>query len=393
MRYVAGNRLTLLTNGEQYFPALVEAIDAASEEIFLETYIFADDETGSLVADALARAAARGVRVHLLVDGFGARDLAPRFGEMLIGAGAKILVFRPNVSPWRLQRGRLRRMHRKLASIDARIAFVGGINVIDDYDTPEYAPPRFDYTVRIAGPLAPEVHAAAARLWAQVSWATFGRRWRALSGMVREVGAPAQQASAPPVGGQRAALVLRDSLRHRSDIEEAYLSLIASAREEIVIASAYFFPGRRFRQALTQAAARGVRVVLLLQGRVEYLIAHYAAQALYGALLDAGVEIHEYHRSFLHAKVAVFDRRTASVGSSNIDPFSLLLAREANVFVDDPGFALELRESLESAMREGARALPPLQWKRQPVWRRAGIWLAYGIARLLMSFAGHERYH
>jgi len=393
MRFVDGNRLTLLTNGEQYFPALVEAIDGAREEVFLETYLFADDQTGSLVADALARAAARGVRVHLLVDGFGARDFAPRFAEMLARAGARVLVFRPMVNPWRLRRGRLRRMHRKLAAIDARTAFVGGINVIDDYDTPELTPPRFDYTVLIDGPLAPEVRAAAARLWAQVSWATSGRRWRALASLARKAGARGARMEAAPTGSQRAALVLRDSLRHRTDIEEAYLSLIASAREEIMIASAYFFPGRRFRHALVQAAARGVRVVLLLQGRVEYLIAHYASRALYGALLDAGIEIHEYHRSFLHAKVAVFDRRTASVGSSNIDPFSLLLAREANVFIDDAGFALELRASLETAMREGAHELPPRQWKRQPIWRRAGIWLAYGVARLLMSFAGYERYH
>lgn len=393
MLFVTGNRLSLLTNGEQYFPALAEAIDAATEEIFLETYIFADDQTGSLVADALARAAARGVRVHLLLDGFGARDFAPRFADMLMGAGARILVFRPMVNPWRLRRGRLRRMHRKLAAIDGRVAFVGGINVIDDYDTPTYTPPRFDYAVRIAGPLAPEVRMAAARLWAQVSWATFRRRWRALAALVRKADTEKTQPGEPPSGGQRAALVLRDSLRHRYDIEDAYLSLIDSAREEVVIASAYFFPGRRFRQALIRAAARGVRVVLLLQGRVEYVIAHYASQALYGALLDAGIEIHEYTRSFLHAKVAVFDRRTSSVGSSNIDPFSLLLAREANVFVDDLGFARELRDSLEAAMREGARVLPARQWRQLPMWRRAGIWLAYGTARLLMSFAGYERYH
>ena len=142
MRYVGGNRLTLLKNGERYFPALVEALDRAREEVFVESYIFADDETGSLVADALARAAARGVRVHLLLDGFGARDFAPRWRESLRAAGAEVLVFRPDVSPWNLKRGRLRRMHRKIACVDAAVAFVGGINIIDDYDTPGQTPPR-----------------------------------------------------------------------------------------------------------------------------------------------------------------------------------------------------------------------------------------------------------
>jgi cardiolipin synthase len=164
MQYVDGNRLTLLCNGEQYFPALVESLDRARAEVFLETYIFADDETGSLVADALARAAARGVAVHLLVDGFGARDFAPRFDRMLREAGAQVLVFRPELGWWSLRRSRLRRMHRKLACVDGQHAFVGGINVIDDYDAPEDTTPRHDYAVRIEEPLTVRVREEAARL-------------------------------------------------------------------------------------------------------------------------------------------------------------------------------------------------------------------------------------
>ena len=393
MRFVPGNHLRLLCNGEEYFPSLLAAIDEAGTEVFFETYIFADDETGSMVADALARAAARGVAVHLLLDGFGARDFAPRFHDMLRRAGADVLVFRPRISPWSLRRGRLRRMHRKLACIDGRVAFVGGINVIDDYDTPDQTPPRYDYAVRIEGPLTEEVRASAARLWAQVSWATFRRRWPGFSALSRKPVPDAPDTPEAMLGGQRVAFVVRDSVRHRSDIEDGYLHFIGEARDEIVIACAYFFPGRRFRRALTDAAARGVRVVLLLQGRVEYVLLHYASRALYGALLDAGVEIHEYHRSFLHAKVAVFDRQVACAGSSNIDPFSLLLAREANVFVDDREFTEQLRSSLEKAMRSGAHTVPPRQWKRQSLWLRVRVWLAYGVVRLLTSFATYERFH
>ncbi|MDH4094292.1 MAG: cardiolipin synthase ClsB [Betaproteobacteria bacterium] len=383
MQYLDGNRLTLLRNGEQYFPALVGAIDGARDEVFLETYIFADDETGSLVTDALARAAARGVAVHLLIDGFGARDFAPRFRRVLREAGAQVLVFRPDISPWSLRRNRLRRMHRKLACVDGLVAFVGGINVIDDFDAPDDTTPRHDYAVRAEGPLAVQVRAAAAQLWVRVArTAGHGRVLLA-----------APPAPAPLVPGQRAVLVIRDSLRHRRDIEDAYLELIDAAREEILIASAYFFPGRRFRHALVSAARRGVRVVLLVQGLVEYVLPHYASRALYGSLLEAGIRIEEYHHSFLHAKVAVFDGCRASVGSSNIDPFSLLLAREANVFADDVGFSAELRASLEDAIRSGARTLPPLAWRRRPLWRRAWNWIAYGIGRLLINFASYERYH
>ena len=392
MQFVGGNHLKLLRNGEEYFPSLVAAIDGASAEVFLETYLFADDETGSLVCDALARAAARGVGVRLLLDGFGARTFAPRFREMLQRAGAEVLVFGPRVSPWSLRRVRLRRMHRKLACVDGRVAFVGGINVIDDYDTPGHPPPRYDYAVRIEGPLTAEVRAAAVRLWLLVSWRTFRRRRSGLPALARS---NRRATAAAPRGisdAQRAALVLRDSLRHRRDIEHGYLEQIGNAREEILIACAYFFPGRAFRRALTDAAARGTKIVLLLQGRVEYPLLYYASRALYGALLDAGIEIREYHRSFLHAKVAVFDRRIACVGSSNFDPFSLLLAREANLFVDDGAFAGQLRESLQQAMAKGSDPVPPGQWKRQSRLLRARMWIAYGIARLLTSLSGFERY-
>jgi cardiolipin synthase len=379
MRFVGGNRLTLLCNGEQYFPALVAAVDAARDEILLESYIFAGDQTGSLVADALARAAARGVRVRTLIDGFGSLDFPDRLRRVLVQAGAQLRIFRP-VRLFSLRRDRLRRMHRKLACVDGRVAFIGGINIIDDFDTPAPTPPRFDYAVRIEGPLTRQVYETSARLWAHVE----ERRSPSL---------PPPAASVPQADGHRAALVVRDSLRHRRDIERAYLELIDGARHEVFIANAYFLPGRRFRQTLVRAAQRGVRVVLLLQGRIEYLLLHLASRAMYGQLLDGGIEIHEYQRGFLHAKVAVFDGQVACVGSSNIDPLSLLMALEANVVVDDARFAGELRASLEEALRAGARRIPPQQWRARPVWERVPIWMAHGLSRLLVAFAGYERYH
>ncbi len=391
--YAGGNRLALLKNGEQYFPALIAAIDAAAAEVFLETYIFADDRTGGLVVAALARAAERGVATHLLIDGFGAHDFPPRFREMLSKAKAEILVFRPSVSPWPFwkQRSRLRRMHRKLASIDGALAFVGGINIIDDYDTSAQVPPRYDYAVRIEGPLAARVRAEASKLWTRVAWATSGNRWRRWPGFAMLLGRAALHAppqASPAVGGQLARLVVRDSVRHRRDIEDAYLEQIDAARSEVIIANAYFFPTRRFRRALHQAAHRGVEVALLLQGKSNHPLLFYASRALYRSLLRAGVRIHEYYPSELHAKVAVFDSRVATVGSSNIDPFSLGLAREANVFVDDGPFATELRASLREAIEKKARAVPADYWQRLDFALKLRIWLAYRVARVIMSVYG-----
>jgi cardiolipin synthase len=140
-----------------------------------------------------------------------------------------------------------------------------------------------------------------------------------------------------------------------------------------------------------EAAARGVRVALLLQGKVEYVLQHYASRALYGPFLDAGIEIHEYQKSFMHAKVAVVDRHWATVGSSNIDPLSLLLAREANVVIEDDGFAGELRASLLAAMSNDAVQIQSESWAGEPLTVRALMWMSYGLARFLTGVFAYGR--
>jgi len=377
--FLPGNRLTLLRSGVEYFPALETAIREAQREVFLETYIYAGDATGRRITRALCEAASRGAAVHLLVDGFGARDMPEEFARELRDSGARLLVFRPEVWRFPFRRDRLRRMHRKIAVADGRVAFVGGINIIDDMDTPRQVPPRYDYAVKIEGPLLAPVREAAVRLWNRIAMARLKHAWRVSHPVPPHV---------TRAGSQRAALVVRDNLRHRRDIEDAYLAAIGSAHEEIIIASAYFFPGRRFRRALTGAAARRVRVVLLLQGRVEYVLLHYASHALYGPLLEAGVEIYEYHRSFMHAKVAVVDGHWATVGSSNIDPFSLMLAREANVVAEDRRFAAELRAKLRADIEQGARVVAKTRWFRQPLSRRIPMWIGYGLARFAIGMFG-----
>lgn len=370
--FVEGNRLTLLESGREYFPALEAACDAAEQEIHLETYIYEDDLAGRRVAGALMRAAGRGVATYLLVDGFGSRKMSPTLVGELESAGVHFRFYRPDVTPWHT-RQRVRRMHRKVAVIDARVAFVGGINVIDDMHTPRQTPPRFDYAVRVEGPILEQIHSAAKHLWRIVQ----------LSQLTHWPSENSPEADTRVRGTQRAAFVIRDNIWHRNDIEQAYLDAIASARSEILVASSYFFPGRAFRRALGEAAARGVRVQLLLQARVEYRLLHYASRALYGALLKAGIEVHEYHKSFMHAKVAVIDDGWATVGSSNIDPFSLLLAREANLVVEDATFARELKASLSTAMEAGAREVRRDTWRRRPLPERVADWLCYGCARLL----------
>lgn len=379
-----GNAIVLLENGLQYFPALENEIDGARREIFFQTYIFDPDDTGRRIAAALVRAASRGVAVHLLVDGFGGRAFVRELMPDLRSSGVQVLIYRMELRALSLRRHRLRRMHRKVVVVDGKVAFVGGINVVNDVSLGGSLQPRYDYAVRVEGPLLGPIVESAHRLWRMLAWASFRRR------VSVPVLAPAR---VEPAGNLRAAYLIRDNLRHRHDIENAYLDAIGRAREEVIIANAYFFPGRRFRQALVEAAARGVKVTLLLQGLADHPVQQYATRALYPFFLERGIRLFEYHRSVLHAKVAVVDGYWVTVGSSNIDAFSLLLAREANVVVEDAGFAAILRSSLDAAMTDGARELRRSDWTRLPRFRRLLSWLAYQGVRLAIGIAGFGGKH
>lgn len=381
---IGGNHLTLLQNGTEYFPCLISEIDSAQRTIYLETYIFAADEVGSRVADALQRASHRGVAVCVLMDGFGSAHFPSDWLNRLRESGVAVQWFRPEVYRFRMRRYRLRRLHRKLVAVDGAVAFVGGINVNADARAEDgHTVPRLDFAVRLEGHLAQEIQAVMMRLWNSVTWASSSFRSEQLVALIRH--------RTPAVTLPDLQLLLRDNVRHRREIERAYLRAMSTAQHEVLIANAYFLPGLAFRRALIQAARRGVRVALLLQGKVEYRLQHYATRALYDDLLAAGVEIYEYQASYLHAKVAVIDERWSTVGSSNIDPFSLLLAREANLLIFDAGFSLELKADLMAAIAHNALRIEPARWRRLGWFARLRSHVSYAVIRMLVGVLGHPR--
>ncbi|MBP6850068.1 MAG: cardiolipin synthase ClsB [Rhodoferax sp.] len=401
-----GHQLQLLQGGNAYFGSLIDAIDHSRLEVRFETYIFHLDRSGCLVAEALERAATRGVAVFLTMDGVGTPSLLPEWASRLDRSGVRWHIFSPLGRVGLLIPSRWRRLHRKLVVVDGQVAYCGGINVLDDYVDPNHgdlSEPRLDFAVRVTGPLVQEARAVMASFWwrlqltSEVNAREFPAAWRGLQdSMRRAIGertrGPRQSSAAERriAPGARAALVLRDNLRNRRKIENAYLAAIEGARSEVVVANAYFLPGARLRRTLIKAAQRGVRVRLLLQGRYEYFLQYHASRPVYGALLAAGVEIHEYATSFLHAKVAVVDMRWATVGSSNLDPLSLLLAREANVVVDDADFAHELRQRLEEAMTQGGQVLEAQAFANRPWRQRLLEALAFGLMRLGLLLIGRR---
>ena len=397
LRWREGNAIRLLHNGGEYFPALIGAIDAAQRSVHLETYIFNLDETGYHVIDALRRAEARGVKVRVVLDGFGCNDTAFDVCDLLAQSGVRYRVYRPEPRGLRqahFNLRRLRRMHRKTCVVDGRIGFVGGINILDDYeDVPNDGKgprPRFDFAVEMRGPIVDDLVHAQRALWLRMSWRRpddgmgFYRRFQQWG---ERLLARRQASHQPAADGMRAAMVLRDNLRFRQRIEDVYLAALTRAQRDVLIANAYFFPGRRLRKALRAAALRGVKVRLFLQGRSEYAMQYRACRYMYNDLLADGMEIHEYMASYLHAKVAVIDGY-AMVGSSNLDPFSLLLAREANVFIDDTGFSVQLKAALEAEMEAGARVVTVEHLGKRNLVERLLDAFSYAMLRFGVALTG-----
>jgi len=376
--WTAGNQLQLLRNGAEFFPALLSAIECAKYEIRLESYIFEVDEVGLSVANALLRAAQRGVTVGLLLDGFGAKNFPENLRAQLQSAGVHFLFFRPEISPFTFKKTRLRRLHRKLSCFDGRLAFVGGINILSDDDGESLAP-RYDYAVQVVGPVVADIQQALARQWRYTSWVQ----------LKKQLFRSHLHVESSVVGDALARLLVRDNARNRRTIEKWYIEAIQAAKSEVVIANAYFLPARRLRQALMQAAQRGVNVVLLLQDERDHALLQYASWAYYQQLLGAGVEIFQYKSGFMHAKVAVIDGRLATVGSSNIDPFSLLLAREANLLVQNEPFARELRQDIQLHLQQDAIQVLPEHIKNAGFALRWLVWACYGLMRLLLGITGY----
>ena len=396
----ARHHLHLLQGAKELFQAMVHAIEHSKHEVRLETYIFAFDEQGQAVAAALERAALRGVQVYLVVDGIGTAPLPLPWTARFDAAGVRWHRFSPLGWLGVFFPVRWRRLHRKLCVVDGRVAFCGGINVMDDFHdlrlgTLDSA--RLDFAVQVQGPLVIDAQALMRRFWSRLDFARGleSRQWAKarsqLQTALRPLPAPMQAPAPDDVQGQiPAALVLRDNLRNRSRIEQTYRQAIGQAHHEVLIANAYFMPGRKLRHALEHAAQRGVRVVLLLQGRYEYFMQFHGARAVYGSLLAAGVEIHEYQGGLLHAKVAVVDSVWATVGSSNLEPLSLLLAREANVVLRDAHFAQALRQRLLAAIAQQSVQMDPLRYLQRGHWQRALDRLALAIMRIGLFVVGRR---
>lgn len=406
--FTGGNRLTLLRAGKQLFPAMREHIERAQHSVWIAMYLISPFGQSSTVLQALQQAARRGVKVHLVADGVGSHDAPSSMWEQLRAAGVDAVIFRPFHRLWGMfKTSEWRRMHFKLCVVDEEVAFIGGINLIDDrYDLHHGWSDdiRLDYAVQAKGPIGTPVLHAIRAMWTRGQfgkdwrdelwpWMQDSHRMRRLRGLWQQARmrlTPAEQAPFAKAASNphptRCAFVLRDNLRQRRTIERAAIQAIKQAKREIDIVTPYFYPARQLRLALRHAAARGVRVRLLLQGKVDLPIAGIAARVLYDELIRHGIQIHEYQAAFLHAKVMRVDDDWATVGSSNLDPLSLVLNAEANLIIRDKAFTRVLIHALEDDFG-ASKAVEANSLDRN--WAdRLGHWLFRMAAKLYLRLAG-----
>lgn len=369
--WVDGNQVELLINGEAYYERVFQAMAQAREEILLETFIIYDDKVGQQLQQVLIDAAQRGVRVEVAADGYGTADLPDAFISAMTVAGIRFHAFDPQPRLAGMRTNLFRRLHRKIVVIDGERAFIGGINYSADH-LGDFGPmAKQDYAVEVTGPVVAQVHASSRRLLAPV------------------LEPPSQvRPLTEPSGPASAVLVERDNGRHRNDIEAYYLEGFRLARQRIVVANAYFFPGYRLMRELRNAARRGVQVRLILQGQPDMRWVRALSRLLYNYLLRDGVHIHEYCERPLHGKVALVDDQWATVGSSNLDPLSLSFNLEANLLIRDRAFNQRLYQHLDELAHQQCKAVTLERMVRGYWWRAPLIFLCFHVIRRFPQIAG-----
>ncbi|ALB62153.1 Cardiolipin synthetase [Cronobacter condimenti 1330] len=371
-----GNHIELLENGDAFYPAVFDAIDKAHSKVILETFIWFDDNVGRKLHEVILRAAQRGVSVEVLLDGYGSPDLSDEFVGSLTSAGVMFRYYDPRPRLMGMRTNVFRRMHRKIVVIDGEVAFVGGINYSAEHMS-DYGPEaKQDYAVRVEGPVVQDIYQF---VLSNLGEEQVSRWWQRRY----------QQAVENTMPGEAQALFIwRDNNDHRDDIERHYLKMLANAKKEVIIANAYFFPGYRLLHAMRNAARRGVKVKLIVQGEPDMPIVKVGARLLYNYLVKGGVEVYEYLRRPLHGKVALMDDHWATVGSSNLDPLSLSLNLEANLIIHDTQFNQTLRENLTRLIREDCKRVDESMVPKRTWWNLGKSVIVFHFLRHFPAMVG-----
>ncbi len=370
--YSAMNTVRMVRGGAAYFDLLLRLIEQSTESIHLQTYIFADDETGQKVANSLKAAAKRNVQVYLLVDGYASASLSDDFIKDLREGGVHFRFFEP------LFRARYyyfgRRMHHKVFVSDGRIAMVGGMNIAYRYNDHPGEAAWLDFAIVVEGEIARELYT--------LCWKT----WSDLSSKMEITPFDNKPLQFNIEKGERAAVRMRcnDWVRHKNEISESYISMFRKARSHITIISSYFLPGRLIRRLLRYAVKRGVIVRVITAGPSDVMLAKRAERWMYDWLLRNKVELYEYQPTVLHAKAAVCDGEWLTLGSYNVNNISTYASIELNLDVRSPAFATSFEKELDSIIKNDCVAITKRKHtESKNIFRQFVRWCSYEFIRLI----------
>jgi cardiolipin synthase len=360
-----GNTYTVLTNGDQIFPQMLEAVKSAQRRISFETYIYNEGAVGKQFTEAFIAAAKRGVQVHLVIDAMGSSKIPKEWHESLQAAGAKLGEF--GRTKWYSIEELNYRTHRKILVVDGRVGFTGGVGLDDQWlgnaqDKEHWR----DTMVKVEGPVVRLMEGA------------FNENFIETLGPVTPTVDPPAQVPAEPLD---TAIVLRSSPSGgANDLKRLYLLTIAAARRSLDIATPYFVTDESSDWALVEARKRGVRVRILVEGDLtDAMPVKYASRNAYQRLMDQGIEIYEYQPTMMHTKVMMVDGVWSVFGSANFDNRSLELNDEMNVAVSDRGLAARFAQDFEQDLR-AAKKLDPGEWRKRSFLEksREHFWSYFG---------------
>ncbi|HVM86913.1 MAG TPA: phospholipase D-like domain-containing protein [Puia sp.] len=369
-QYTAINHVRLVKSGNEFFDALLSMIDAATESIHLQTYIYASDVTGRLVAAALKKAVDRNVAVYLLADGYASQSIAKSFVNDLKKSGIQFRFFAPIFKSKYFYFGR--RLHHKVAVTDGRFALVGGINIADKYNDMAGAPAWLDFALYVEGEIAKEL---CVLCWK--TWYGFPLKMELTPCEKKEI-----FFNIPAVQRSLVKMCRNDWVRRKNEISKTYVTMLHNAQKHVIILCSYFLPGKIIRKQMEQAVKRGVVIKVIAAGRSDVTLAKLAERWLYDWLLRNRIELYEYQKNILHGKIAVSDDEWMTIGSYNLNDISAYASIELNLDVRDSTFSTQVRGTLEKIIEENCvRITKEHHTETKNIFKQFIRWCSYRIFR------------
>jgi len=374
-QFTSRNRISLVHSGEDYFSLLLSLIDKAKLTIHLQVYIYENDETGRKVADALMAAAKKGVSVYLHVDGYASQRLNGEFRHKLEKAGIHFKFFEPLLKSRHFYFGR--RLHQKVFVADGIYSLVGGLNIGDRYNDLPNKIAWFDLALYAEGEVSYQLHLICNAMWR--------RRRRLKDKLIKK---DVEQFCESILKEERQTVRVRqnDWVKRKSEVWNSYRLLFSKANETITIMCSYFLPGRTYRKLLSRASARGVKVKIILAGKSDVMLSKNAERYLYDWLLRKNIEIYEFERTVLHAKMSVADKKTVTIGSFNVNNISAYASLELNLDIKSPAFGSYIQDVMDDIIAKDCKQITKENYiSSTNIFKRAWQKICYALVNWILT--------